>query len=479
MELGWGITNFLPFVIYVAAISAVIVTIFYKIEVGIYFFVFFLPLQNVLNYAQKYPFGKDLNDILLIAMLLGWIVNKRKTGEPFFEKTPINFIIIVLTIWTYVETWRGASYLGLPPPFTTNNSLFVSWKNYMFSPLIYLIVVNNIKNQKQIKILVLIMVLSILVLDRNFYNVIRYRDTSHYDANALKVNVEATALGGNWLAVFLAQYSAVVLSLFLLDNHKWRKIYYLGPVLFSYYCIMFLFSRSGYLATAASCLTIGLIKDKRILIGLIVIFFFWTALLPTAVQERIKMTRTEEGWDGTTRERLEMWEQAKAMIAEQPVLGVGFDVTSKLAVKAAEFEEYTWNSFHNNYLQTTVEIGIIGLSIVLWLYILGFRAGWRLFKIADNGFSKGLGLGIMACVPAILCGNIAGSYWQYYNIIGYFYVFLALVVRSTIFIEREMDGFLSEQENIEEPEYSFLPMTQLTEEPTVASRWDYQKYHKI
>lgn len=439
MELGWGLTTYLSLVIYASAVIVVLITIFYKVEIGIYFFVFFLPLQNVLNYANKYPFGKDLNDILLIAMMLGWFISTRKTGDNFFEKTPFNLILIILALWTYFETWRGASYIGLPAPITIRNPLFVSWKNYMFSPLIYLIVVNNMKNQRQIKILILIMILAILVLDRNFYNVFKYKDSSHYDANSLTVQVVSTALGGNWLAVFLSQYSAVILSLFLLDTNKWRKIFYVGPIVFSYYSIMFLFSRSGYFATLASTLAIGLIKDRKVLVGLIMLLLLWNTVLPTAVQERIAMTKTEEGWDRSTRERMGMWEQAKEIISEQPLIGVGFDVTSQLAVKSEGFEEYTWKSFHNNYLQTVAEVGFVGLGIVLLIYFFAFHAGWQLFRIAQEGFLKGLGLGMMACVPAILGGNIAGSYWQYYNIIGYFYIFLALVVRSTIIIQRDRD----------------------------------------
>ncbi|MDZ7333333.1 MAG: O-antigen ligase family protein [candidate division KSB1 bacterium] len=447
-----GLTSYAAFVIYALGIIAIASTIFYKIEIGIYFFCFFLPLQNVLNYAIKYPLGKDLNDLVLMAMLIGWFIDRRRTGDKFFVQTPINKMIIILALWTYLQTWRGTEYVGLPAPISISNPLFVSWKNYMFSPLIFLIVANNIKNKKQIRWLMLIMIFAIFALDRNFYSVIKDLDRSHYDSTALKVNVSSSALGGNQLAVFLAQYSAVILSLFLLDHHKVRKVCYGVPLLLSYYCIMFLFSRSGYLAVLASAATIGIIKDRKFLVGLFALLILWNTVLPTAVQERIAMTKSDEGWDSTTQERLGMWEQAKAIISEQPLIGVGFDVTSQLAVQAEGFEGYTWHSFHNNYLQTVAEIGIIGLGIILFIYILAFRKGWQLYRIADDGFLKGLGLGMMACVPAILFGNIAGSYWQYYNIIGYFYVILALVVRGIKIIQQEQErtGIVTKPEDFSE-----------------------------
>jgi len=429
MELGWGLTDYIPAFIYLTAIGCGILAIVKRVDIAIYFFVFFLPLQNILNYANEFPRGKDLNDFLLLCMIIGWIIQKRKKHEPLFEKTILNIPLIILTAYTFFETCLGSQTLGLGSTISVRDPLFVSWKNYMFSPLIYLIVVNNLKKKEQVKILVLIMALSILVLDRNFYNVIKYRDTSHYDENYLKVITVGTALGGNWLAVFLAQYAAVVLALFTMDKNIWRKIFFGVTAGLSYYCILFLFSRSGYLATVASLLVLGIVKDKKILLGLIVIFLFWTAILPTAVKERIYMTRTNDSWDRTTMERFGMWEQGKSMIREKPILGRGFDITAQIAVRESEFDDYAWNSFHNSYLQTLVEMGVVGLLLVLSIYGIGFYSGYKLFRLGKDGFQRGLGLGVMACVPAILFGNIAGSYWQYYNIIGFFYVYVALAHR--------------------------------------------------
>ena len=83
----------------------------------------------------------------------------------------------------------------------------------MIFPLIFFIYVNNIKNVKTVKIIALLMVVSILFADRNFYNVIRYMDMSHYH-NELKFGGVASALAGNALAVFLAQYTTVMVAFF-------------------------------------------------------------------------------------------------------------------------------------------------------------------------------------------------------------------------------------------------------------------------
>ncbi len=426
MELGWGLSGVVPLTVYVLSIAAMALTIFYRIEAGLFFFVFFLPLQNVLEYAITYPLGKDLNDLLLAAMLIKWGLNRRKSGERFFIKTPLNVPIILLSLWTYFEIWNGASYLNMPNPISPADPLVVAWKNYMISPLICLIVVNNVKDSRTSKILVLLMVCSILVLDRNFYNIIRYRDTSHYSQETLVLG-KGSALSGNWLAVFLAQYTAIVVSLFVFDLNKWRRMFYGATAALSYYCIMFLFSRSGYLAAASSLAVLGIIKERKILHLGITVALLWTAVVPQAVRERVEMTKTEEGFDDTTIQRLRMWEQAKQMISESPLVGWGFGITAQLSIKAEGFEGRTWNSFHNNYLQTLVEIGAIGLGLVILTFFMGIYTGWRLFRSSAEPLARALGLGLIACVMGTLVGNIAGSYWQYFSIGGFYWTVLGLV----------------------------------------------------
>ncbi len=138
------------------------------------------------------------------------------------------------------------------------------------------------------------------------------------------------------------------------------------------------------------------------------------------------MTRTDDGYDATTQERLFMWEQAKSMIAESPLVGWGFDVTAQMTIRIATYRDRAWNSFHNNYLQTLVEIGVIGLFLVLLVFATGAYSGWLLLQQADDPFFKALGAGLAASVVGMLAGNIAGSYWQYYQVGGFFWAFAGL-----------------------------------------------------
>jgi O-antigen ligase len=428
MELGIGLTKFVAPIIYGTAIVAFLLTIFYRIEVGLFFIIPFLSLQNILNYANQYPIGKDINDLMIIAMLIRWIITgaKRKEGGGLFVKTPFNIPLLLLMCWTYLELWRGAVYLGVPLPLRLYDPRVVLWKNYVLLPVLFFIVVNNVRDLKHIKILVVIMAIAVLINDRDFYNAIRARDLSEY--TNWRFTGTGQALSGNALAVFQAQYAIVLLTLFLFDQNRGRRLIFGVTALFTYYCVLFSFSRSSYLASIMSLSFLAIIRDRRILIVLIFVILAWQVILPQAVIQRIEMTEGEQGYDRTVQERIGMWGMAKSLIAENPLLGIGFGTSAFINVNDGGFTNNTWRSFHSAYLETAVEQGLLGMAFQLMLFFLAIRAGWRLYRTSTDNFLKGLGLGFVGCVVSSMAGNFAGTYWIYLNVSAFYWTFLGLVI---------------------------------------------------
>jgi putative inorganic carbon (hco3(-)) transporter len=440
-EFGLGLTSLLTPVLYATAILAIVLTIAYRIEIGIYFLAFFFPLQNILDYINEFPMGEDINDLLLIAMIIKWILTKRDPDQPFLASTSLYLPMLLLGIWTFMELFRGSSFLGYGSPLSLGNPLLIAWKNYWMPGLFFVIVLNNMKSPRQIKLLILVTMLSMLLLDRNFYTVLSQQEAEHYsDSLKDKFVGGGIALSGNSLAVFLAQNAIIFLTLFLYDKNPARRLPFLLTAGLSYYCIMFLFSRGGYLAAVASIVFLGFVKERKLLLVLGVIVIFYQALLPQAVIERVAMTKTETGFDATALERLAMWEQAQAMIADSPLLGWGFSITPFIEVKAGyKFANRTWGSFHNSFIQASVELGIPGLMILLWIYFSAMWLGWRLYTISKDPLAQGVGLGFCASVIGMLAGNVNGSYWHFYTAASFFWIYLALTIRLTL-IAQEADA---------------------------------------
>jgi O-antigen ligase len=84
------------------------------------------------------------------------------------------------------------------------------------------------------------------------------------------------------------------------------------------------------------------------------------------------------------------------------------------------------------------EQGTIGMFIFLLMFLLALRSGWRLYRDTEDPFLKGLGLGFFTCVIATMTTNVFGDRWTYVQLGAYYWVFLALVVRSNIMIKEEI-----------------------------------------
>jgi len=452
LELGFGFSKFVGPIIFFAFVAVFFLTIFRRVEYGVFFLVPFIPLQNILNYANVYPLGKDINDLLLFAMLWRWGLDRkkgtllerwrswRKSEEKFFLKSPVNLPIFLLILWTFIELIRGANYLGYGYTIFIGDDRFIAWKNYLMLPTLFFIVYNNIKNPRHIEILVVLMALSMLTLDRNFYQAAHGRDLSQEYSQWRFGGLGGQALGGNALAVFQAQYTIVMFFMIYASPKTWQKILFAVVTIFTYYCLMFSFSRSGYLAGVVSLLFAGFMKDRRILVVIVLLGIFWQSLLPQSVQHRITMTQSDDGqYDTTMMQRVGMWELAKGIISANPIAGAGFNVSPYLKIHVDGFK-YTWASFHSGYMETTVELGFVGISLYLLFFGLGAFCGWRLYRAAQNEFQQALGLGCIGCVLAILSGNAAGTYWNYMNVMGFYWVLLAFVLRLTLICQQQKQG---------------------------------------
>jgi len=383
---------------------------------------------------MEFPYGKDFVDIFLITLIFKWVVEKKKAGEPLFVKNPINLPLFAYIAWAFVEYLYGAAFLDLPIVISNADPRFMAFKNLLILPLLFFIVVNNIKEPTHVKLIVLLIILSVLAIDRNFYNTMRFRDHSHYSYD-LEIGVAPQALTGNSLAVFLAQYTIIFVALFLCMRNVWLKLFLTLPIGLGHYVIMFMFSRSGYLATLVGWTFIGVVKNRRLLGLIIILFLSWQVLLPTAVKERISMTKSDDGYDATTQQRLGMWSTAIELISSNPILGAGFEFAQAASITVEDFGSRTWHSFHNAYLQTAVEFGLVGLAIFLWMFFTAFRVGWRLYRISEENFHKALGLGLSACVLACMAGNFAGTYWHYQNVMAFYWILLAIGLRCQMIIE--------------------------------------------
>lgn len=414
------------YIAYAAAIIAFFFSLSGKIKYGLIFLIFLLPLQNIFEKLQQLPFGKDIPNLILLAMILGWLINSSSKNKPIFEKNPFNTLLILYCLYTYFTLWYGSLYFNFPLPLSITEPRFQTWKNYIMLPLLFFIGFNNTKNKKELVTFFIFMCLVMVLMNRN--TLADIKNASSWLSRA-KFHGTFEWLGANEVAAFYASYTAVLIGIFFFIKKSLWKILLGLLIVVNLYCLVFLFSRGEYLAILVALFLIGLFRYRIILILIVLTIVSWQTILPQRVVERIQFTEVEGQLDKSASKRIKYWDETMGYFAQSPIVGVGFNVKAYLG---------SGKDTHNLYIRTLAEQGIIGLLFLLGIWLTALKRGMQLFKRTNDKFFKGLGLGFTACVMAVMVGNFFGDRWTYLPLGAYFWVFLAMVERANLITDEEL-----------------------------------------
>lgn len=406
--------------LYLLMIAAVPLSIFWKPQIGMYVLVPLMPLQTLRYQLQLFPLGEKFVDILLISTLIGLFLQRRETFPP---RTRLTRYVGWMALFYYLSLWFGSFHLNLALPFLPSDQRFADWKNYVEMPLFFLVTAASMQTKRQMKLLLALMMISVLRANIGFYHTVSERDFSHFSYGLRYAGALGYA-GENGLAAFEAQFLLLCLGLFSAVRELRFKLLIGASIFLALYCLLFSFSRGGYIGLMAGLLFLGLARERKYLVLFCVILFSWQTFVPTAVQERILMTYEDGQVDSSSGERVQLWEDALTIIPQNPVFGTGFD-TYKLLGRS---EDYT--DTHNYYMKVTVETGIVGLILFLLLLWKMLREGIALLRSSNDRFFQGLGLGFGAMMVCVVAVNLFGDRWMFQQVTAYMWVALGLVCRA-------------------------------------------------
>ena len=434
--MGLGLSQYIPYVVYGLAFLVAFLALFYRSEIGILFIASLLPVYTVLNKAIQsgLPFATNLVDILLIAMLLGWLLQSNKNQEQSVRPSPLLIPIAVLMVYSLFSFFMGSLYLGEEILPDLSNQRLAAWKNYMIMPVLYIISYYNLRDRKWKYALFILLFLSFLVMDYKFYNEFRWVKSYHYMEKS-RLGGTLAFLGPNEWGNFHAIYTLFLIGLFLVDKHFWRRAAYSVLILANTYSLIYSFSRGAYIGFLLGLSFIGIVRSRKILVVLVIFLIFWKSLVPLSVVERVEGTFVEEekvtetfsigGQNISSAGRQHLWVDALDYFSHNPILGTGYNTYQRLT---------GWDT-HNVYLKTMAEQGIIGIFIYLWLYVLAFKSGWRLYRRSDEELVKALGFGFLCAVVVSVIANFFGDRWTYLQLCGLYWIFWALVDQENSMLE--------------------------------------------
>ncbi len=416
-----GLEGYVGYILYLGGIVAFLLSAFWRPRVGLYFLVPLLPLQTIRYRIHPLPLGEKFVDMLILGILLGMVLRGK---GPIIAKTPMNRLLVVWGLFLYASLWMGSHWLGQDAPVSLNDPRFSYWKNFVEMPLLFVLVVSAIKEVRHIKTLLLLMAISFLLINWSFYRTMGEHDLSSYSDAVREAGVLGFA-GENGLAAFEAQFGLFLLGFYACEKKRWVRLGILGVLITASYSLLFSFSRGGYLAFLAGMAFLGVIKERKLLLIVVMLVIGWQVFLPTAVRERISMTRDSQGkLDSSAQVRVTLWEDAVELVEMNPWLGSGFFTYAYMG------RMRHLRDTHNYYLKTLVETGIVGLMLFLWLLGRLFRSGFTLYRSTQDDFLRSLGLGFAALMVAAFVANLFGDRWAYLEVNGFLWVLLGLVMRG-------------------------------------------------
>jgi O-antigen ligase len=146
------------------------------------------------------------------------------------------------------------------------------------------------------------------------------------------------------------------------------------------------FTRSAWVGVAAGVTVLFVLKDRRLLALLPIIAILFVVLAPARINAR--MNSMFDMHDPTTRDRVAMLREGRAMIADHPLTGVGPNMVERVYAQYRDplAVEKVNPHLHNVPMQIAAERGLPALAIWLWFVGTVVWDLWRKLRTSRHRF---------------------------------------------------------------------------------------------
>ncbi len=410
--MGLGLHEYVPLVLYIGLLLSALYALIYRPAVGVIILIPVLPFMSILEKLQPFPFGRNIINVCLVMTCLGWLFGRENTGE----EQPLTTPMTVLILTSCIAFVNGLSFKGF------SLAYLVDWKDYMLLPLIWLLVVQALRDKWWLKLFTFLLTAGVAGVTYYYVGSLKWMNLAHFSYRVRDAFQGLFLyLGPNHYGAFFVHVFFVLFGLSLFVKPAWQKLVLTALLGVLVYCIMYSYSRGAYMALMGGLIIAGILKERKILVVAFLFLLFWKALVPVSVVERVTMTRDDRGkLEESAADRVMLWQRALDMFHESPLIGKGFNT----------FAYAGFIDTHNYFLKMLAEQGLMGLSAFLYLLISAMRLAWKLYREADDEFFKGIGFGFALSVFSLMITNFFGDRWSYLCMGSYFWAFMGIMTRS-------------------------------------------------
>ena len=356
------------------------------------------------------------DDILLVIVGFSWFLKTAIRKElGLFLRTPLNRPIAYYFLFCIIATLFGFM-MGRVNGLT---GFFFVLKYFEYF-IVYFMVVNQLKDRRQIERFVTVMLIVCLVVC--LVSIAQIPGGGRVSAPFEGEVGEPNTLGG-----YLVLMLSITLGLLLTYGAKRQKGLFAALAFLIVISLAATLSRSSWLALVPMLITLIYFSRRKlvIVVSLIAVIVISPLVLPHAVKERALFTFTqprERGQieiggariDTSTSARLNSWKiiLTKDFITH-PVLGYGITGYSFLDAQ---------------YPRVLVETGIFGFISFMWLLVAVFKNALYTYRNTSNPLFSGLSLGYLAGFIAMLVHAIGANTFIIVRIMEPFWFLTAIII---------------------------------------------------
>jgi O-antigen ligase len=165
-------------------------------------------------------------------------------------------------------------------------------------------------------------------------------------------------------------------------------------------------TRGAYVAVTAGVLFIAIVRNRRVVIPVILLVAVIILFAPPYIKGRIESIVDVNHPENKV--RLELWKAGIAIFKDHPVVGVGDIDTGRLIDKYADPSlPRLWGHLHNTLLQVLVNYGVIGFIVFVAMFVKVARVEWGVFTLVREDWFKGsFAVGVLAALVAFFVNGL-------------------------------------------------------------------------
>lgn len=381
-------------------------------------FMAFPLVDYIMRNILQIPVLSSVWDELLLFGGIALVGLRILFGSPNRETRLTKTIIFIIL--------AGLAYLVLDmATFSYNMEGWRAMFQYMFVFFIGFYLNDRPENTKSL--LAIAVVTGVLIGLYGIYQwIVKVPMPAHWiDASEVATTRAFSIVGSpNALGSQMALIASISLGLLMEEKNRPKKLFWLFSFTVLTICLVFTGSRGAWLAFAGALGIIGIIYDRRILFAGIAAVVIALVLVPAVRHRLIYLFSPEYMINSARSGRISRWFEAYDQMRNNPLFGAGLGHFGGAVAK----RHYNTIYVDNYYMKTLAEMGLLGLTMFLWLIADTVRQGYRAMKTLASPRLKFMAMGMFAGLLAVILHNAVENIFEIPYLNSYFWLITGLLL---------------------------------------------------